>query len=190
MAVFLSDVLDPITSAESWDSVLVAGIISPGVCKVTGFKRAFGWEIKKGKGAKGSTVTLNEYPPAEGSITFTLWTQEHFEQWREFRDIWNYDPTKKPVNAVDIYYPSLADVGIDRVVCKSVSAIEAKGKGLYEATVELIEYNPPPKKPAVATPKSSEPIERAVYQNPKAENTNESMIDKLKKLAGDPFGTG
>jgi hypothetical protein len=74
--------------------------------------------IKKEKGAKGSTVTLNEYPPVEGSITFKLWTPEHFTEWAEFRANFKYDPTKKPIGAVDIYHPSLAEIGVTSVVCK------------------------------------------------------------------------
>ncbi len=133
----------------------VTGRRSPGVCKVSGAKRGFGWDVKAGKGSKGSTVTLNTYPPAEFTVTFQFWLQDHFEEWREFRDIWNYDPTKKPVSAVTVFYPSLSDLDITRVVCKSISAIEAVGKGLYQAVVELIEYNPPPKKAADASPNGS-----------------------------------
>lgn len=150
-----SDALDPIFNPRAWDVIKVQGVASPGICKLSGFKRGFGWTVKKGKGAKGSTVTLDEYPPAEGTVTISIWEPEHFESWREFRDTWNYDPTKKPISAVDIFHPALADLDITRVVCKSIGALEHQGKGLYQATIELIEYNPPPKKKADATPSGS-----------------------------------
>jgi hypothetical protein len=182
------EIVDPFVSASVWHVVQIQDIVSPGYCTLSGFKRSFGWEIKKGKGAKGSTVTLNEYPPSEGTITFKLWTPEHLLQWREFRDIWNYDPTKKPIKAVDIFHPVLADLGISQVVCKTIGMLDYKGKGLYEVTIELIEYNPPPKKPAVSTPASSEPREHPIYQNPNGEKSSESVLDQLKKIAGNPFG--
>ncbi len=152
---FNSGQLDPFSSPESWDVVMVANTNTPGVAELSGFARPFGWEVKKGKGAKGSTVTLNDYPPAKGTLTLRFWTQDHFIQWAEFRAIWNYDPTKKPVAAVDIFHPSLADLGIDRVVCEEISAVEKESPGLYKVVIKLIEYNPPPKKPAVATPDGS-----------------------------------
>lgn len=150
-----SDDLNPIDFPRDWDNVWAEGQPSPGYCELAGFKRPFGWEVKKGKGAKGSTVTLNEYPPAEGTLTLYFWEAVHFERWREFREIWNYDPTKKPVNAVDIWHPALADIDVTKVVCKDISALERVGGGYYKVVLSLIEYNPPPKKPANATPKGS-----------------------------------
>lgn len=147
-----SENLNPLDHPEEWDCVTIGGDVSPGICKLSGFKREFGWEIKKGKGARGSTVTLNEYPPVEGTITFSLWEPEHFDQWADFRENFKYDPTKKPISAIEIFHPSLADIGIASVVCKSISAIEPQGQGMFTITVALIEYNPPPKKSAVATP--------------------------------------
>lgn len=186
-----SDLLDPITNPNDWDVVIVNGMASPGVAKISGFKRSFGWDVKKGKGAKGSTVTLNEYPPAEGTIELTLWEPEHFEEWREFRDIWNYDPTKKPISAVDIFHPVLADISVDRVVCKEIGQIEAQGQGLFKVTISLIEYNPPPKKAATSTPTSSQ----SNANSKKAPgNTGDPVADELlrqigveKDRAKDPF---
>lgn len=171
-----SDVLDPVTTPEAHDYIQVNGILNPGIAKLSGFKRDFGWEVKKGKGAKGSTVTLNEYPPAEGTVTLVFWLQDHFEQWREFRDIWDYDPTKKPIKAVDIYHPTLADLGINRVVCKSIGAVEPDSTpGLWKVVLTLIEYNPPPKKPAVSTPKGED-------QNKKKNGGDEDLDPQQREI--------
>ncbi len=150
-----SAALNPIANAESWHTVTIANEISPGACELSGFKRTYGWDIKKGKGTLGATLTFNESPPVEGTIKFMLWEDFHFVQWDDFRKHFKYDPTKKGASAVDIYHPSLADIDCKSVVCKSIGAIEHEGKGLYSISVELIEYHPPPKKSAVSTPDGS-----------------------------------
>ncbi len=147
--------INPIAYAQEEDIVRIGGKISPGICKISGFERKYGWDKKKGSGVKGSTLTLNEYPPAEGTITFFLWEPSHFDEWRIWSREFMYDGTKKAVNAVDIYNQSLEVVGITRVVCSSVSPWTNSGKGLYSVTVGFIEYNPPPKKSASNTPNSS-----------------------------------
>ena len=184
-----SDTINPFRNSEQWDKLEVAGVVSPGICEVTGFKRVHSWEVKKGKGVKGSTTTLNEFPPCEGTVTFLLWTEDHFSEWGTFRELFKYDPTKKTVNAVDIYYPSLADIECFKVVCKEIGAIERASKGLYKVSVSLLEYNPPPKKPAVATPGGSQDKAKgsgASKTEPTALDARQQEIDRLLKQAREP----
>lgn len=150
-----SAALNPIENPEAWDKVEIGQQESPGVCKVGDFKRAHEWDIKKGKGTIGGTVTFVGRPPAKGTITFYLWEAEHFEEWARFRPLLQYDPTKAAVTAVDIYHPSLADIGINSVVTESIGAIQHEGKQLYSIAVDFLEYFPPPKKSAVGTPTGS-----------------------------------
>lgn len=144
---------DPLTFPQEWDFVRLGTnqVPSPGVCVVGAFKRAHEWDVKRGKGSKGGTMTYVGQPPAKGSIKFMLWTQQHFLDWETFRPLFKYDATKKAVNAVPIYHPSLADIDLSNVVCESIGNIVHAGQGLYELTVELIEYLPPPPTPAVST---------------------------------------
>lgn len=150
-----SATINPFRNAEQWDVLECGGDVSPGMCKLSGFSRASGWEKKKGKGAKGTTLTLNEFPPCSGTVTFYLWLEEHFVAWGTFRGRFMYDPTKKPATAVDVYHPSLADIDCLKVVCEDIGAIEPVGQGMYKITVKLCEFHPPPKKSAVSTPKTS-----------------------------------
>ena len=152
-----SDLLDPIFNPESWDKVQIGLFSSPGICTVKGAERKYGWDIKKGKGTIGGTLTFNEAPPVESTITFLLWEHQHFLDWANFRPLFKYDPTKTQTTAIDIYHPSLADIDVKSVVCKKVGAIEHQGKQLYSVDIDLIEYHPPPKKSAVATPSTSKP---------------------------------
>ena len=152
-----SAALNPIANPEAWDKVEIGLTESPGVCVISGAERKYGWDIKRGKGTLGGTLTFNEAPPVEFSIKFLLWEEEHFEDWATFRTLFKYDPTKKETTAVDIYHPSLADIDVKSVVCKKIGGIEHEGKQLYSITVDLIEYHPPPKKSAVSTPDTSKP---------------------------------
>lgn len=147
--------LDPITNAAAWDAVEVGGVEAPGICILSGWKRAHEWDQKKGKGGLGATITFVQRPPAKGSIEFLLWLPSHFVEWKEFRQQFKYDPTKQEPQAVDIYHPSLDDIGIHSVVCEDIGAIIHKGKGKYSITVALLEYFPPPPKSAVGTPTQS-----------------------------------
>lgn len=147
--------MNPIDHPEAWDAIRIGGVVSPGLCEVTGFKRPFGWDKKKGKGAAGETLTFAQLPLAEGTVTFKLWTREHFQAWKTFRPLFKWDPTKKKGSPLDIYYPSLDDLDIKSVVAKEIGAIEKTSKGMYTITIPLIEYRPPPPVAATKTPAGS-----------------------------------
>lgn len=150
-----SGAVDPINNPEAWDFVLIGGVQCPGRCKVGEFKRANEWDIKKGKGSLGATVTYVSRPPAKGGIEFYLWLPIHFQQWETFRPLFKYDPTKKAVKAIDIYHPGLADIDVTSVVCEMIGNLQNDGMGLWTVKVDLLEYFPPPAKPAISTPQGA-----------------------------------
>lgn len=151
----MSGAINPIRNPEAWDKIEIGQTESPGSCKLSGFKRANEWDLKKGKGTVGATATYVGKPPAKGTVTFYLWTEDHFNQWDAFRPLLKYDPTKKVVQAVDIWHPSLADIDVNSVIVEDIGAIEHEGKQLYSIVVTFIEYFPAPKKSAVGTPTTS-----------------------------------
>ena len=153
----MSGALDPITHAEAWHVVRVGQTASPGLAIPGEIKRKSEWDVKKGKGTFGSTITFVGRPPGTVSVEFLLWLPIHFAQWDAFRPLLKYDPTKKSVSAVDVFYPSWADVDFKSVVTESIGSIIHKGKGLYSATVDWLEYFPAPKRSAVSTPAGSKP---------------------------------
>jgi hypothetical protein len=148
--------LNPIDNPQSWDVIQIGQSTSPGVCIVRECKRPFEFEVKKGKGSFGATVTFVGRPPAKVSIEFLLWEALHFTHWDNFRPLLKYDPTKKAVQAVDVYHPSFDDIDFRSVVVESIGSIVHKGKGLYSITVEVLEYFPAPKVSAVSTPTMSQ----------------------------------
>ncbi len=150
-----SSLLNPIDNPQAWDVIQIGSQTSPGICKIGAFKAKHEWDVKKGKGTLGATITFVGRPPASGSITFKLWTKAHFVQWDTFSDLFKYDPTKKAVQAIDICHPSLAAIQLNSVVCEGIGAINHEGNGLYTITVDLLEYFPPPKASATGTPSGS-----------------------------------
>lgn len=162
-----SDV-NPIEFYDDWTFIKIANTTSPGVIAIDGirgFERETAWDKKKGKGVKGATLTLTQYPPAEGSIEFLLWEATHFKEWVEFRKLLKYSTDKASGNATaadafDIYHPALADVGISQVVTHKISPIYHRGRGLYTITVDLIEWTPPPPVSVIGTTASSKPIDK------------------------------
>lgn len=150
---------DPFTNPQSYDKVKVAGLECPGIVPpdgISGFSREIAWDVKKGKGTKGGSMTLEQLPPAKGSIKFLLWTAEHARAWDEyFRALFKYDPTKKKKDAIDIYHPALAKNGVYSVVTEKISPETYEGPGLYSITVDLHEYLPPPKKTVTSSPAGS-----------------------------------
>lgn len=187
-----SGALNPFDNPEAYDVVSIGGVTSPGVIKpggITGFKRAHEWDVKKGKGAQGATISYVQRPPAKGTITFTLALREHFVAWESFRPQFLYDPTKKNPQAVDIFHPVLADLQIHSVVCEDISQEENDGYGEWTITVSLLEYFPPPKKSAVSTPTTSQSNTNPAtskQQQPDVQDAQQAEIQRLFDQASQP----
>lgn len=154
----MSGAVNPLEQPQAWDVIQIGQLTSPGHCVLGDFRSKHEWDVKKGKGVYGSTITYVGRPPATGTITFYLWTADHFTQWDTFRQAFKYDPTKKAVQAIDIYHPALADIDLTSVVCEGIGAAKHEGKQLYSIEVELLEYFPPPKGSAIGTPTGSQSV--------------------------------
>lgn len=150
-----TEALDPISFPQQFDQILIAGVANPGYVVVEGFERGHEWDIKKGKGTTGGTITYVQKPPSSGTLTFYAWLKSHFVAWGTFRDLFKYDPTKKAPTPFDVFYPTLADVDINSLVCQGISAFEEESPGLWKCVVKALEYFPPNGKSAVSTPSGS-----------------------------------
>lgn len=159
--------INPLEKAEQWHFFTIAGVRSPGGAIVGEGKRKHEWDVKRGKGAQGATMTYVGIAPMDFSVTVQLWDAgdrgdvyypdlDHFALWDAFLPLLKYDPTKKTPTAIDFYHPSFEGLGLRSVVCESVSNLQHKGKGLYEVKLDFLEYIPPPPSSAVATPSSSD----------------------------------
>lgn len=182
-----SGALDPITNAQAWDVLRVGQSTSPGLAIVGEVKRKYEWDKKKGKGTYGFTSTFVGLPAPEASVKFLLWKKSHFTEWDTFRPLLKYDPTKKSIQAVDVYHPAWADVDFKSVVTESIGSIVHEGKGLYSITVEFSEYRPAPKRSAVSTPTRSEATKEGTtpgtQPDPVADAQQKEIAALLKQAA-------
>lgn len=183
-----SEVLNPIQYPAAWDQVQIGTTYSPGRCVVKGFKRKYTWDIKKGKGIKGATSTFTQAPPVEGTITFYLWTTQHFIDWGTFRPLFKYDPTKKAPKAFTMFYPSLDDIDASLFVCDDIGAIEESDVPTkYQCVVTLHEFLPPATKPATGTPSTATTNTTAgATQQPAAQDAQQAEIAALMAQAAQP----
>lgn len=151
-----SALLDPHTNPGAWMVLLVENQPTPGwITSIEGFDLETGWDVQHGKGSKGATLTLTTQPNPKGSITWTIPNSMPllFSQWAEFLPKFKYQPDKNAsTNAVAIYHPSLADLGITSVVVKSISPWRHAGRGKYERKIDFIVWTPPPVQSIVSTP--------------------------------------
>lgn len=158
-----SPTLDPRTNAEAWSYIVLNGIPSPGSIPrggVRGFKRKTGWDKKRGKGAKGATLTLTTAPPVDGEIAFQL-IAGFDAQGRNSTDFADWDffvqfalaivPEKQAAQGLTIAYPGFSSIGLVAVVVEDYSPPEHVGKGLYIATIKLCEWQKPPAVSIVST---------------------------------------
>ena len=180
--------LDPINDPQAYDFVTIAGARSPGICVVSGAKRAQKWDVKDGKGTKGATTTFTNLPPAAFTIKFQLWTAQHFADWDRFRPLLKYDPTKKAAQAFDIFHPALAHLGIVSVVCEDLGQVEHDGQGMYSITCSFLEYFPAPPTPIVSTPQGSRPVSKdgpgappGLPPDPVGDDKNKEIAELFKK---------
>lgn len=149
-----SALLDPITNPNAWMFLLVENQQVPGwITSMDGFGLKTGWDVKSGKGAKGANLTLTSQPPSKGSITWTIVRGIQFSLWAEFLPRFKYQPDKNAsTQAVAVYHPALADVGVTSVVVEEIGIWKHMGRMKYERKIDFIVWTPPPTKSIVATP--------------------------------------
>jgi hypothetical protein len=146
---------------NSWMTYMFGGVMSPGTIPVggiKGFRRETGWDIKKGKGTRGATLTLKDMPPCEGSILSQLFTEQDIGYWDDFvAAILSIPVTQQQADGIAIYHPSFVAIQLTAVVVKHFLPIEYMGKGMYHAGVELIEWHQPPPVSIVKTVSAVKP---------------------------------
>jgi len=152
-----SALLDPIDNPNAWMVLLVENQPTPGwITNMSGFGLKTGWDVKTGKGAKGASITLTNQPPSKGSITWTIggqFARLHFSQWAEFLPRFKYAPDKNAsTNAVAVYHPALADLGVTSVVVEEIGMWQHMGRVKYERKIDFIVWTPPPAASIVSTP--------------------------------------
>jgi hypothetical protein len=164
---------------------LLGGIVSPGTIApggIHGFKRETGWDIKKGKGTQGATLTLKDIPPIEGKITLNLITDADFAAYDAFvANVLSISPKEQQAQGLPIYYPAFSSIGLRTVVVKHYTPpIEVGGKRKYQVEIELLEWQPPPAASVVSTVTTTASGAASPGGPPRPPNPLQAQLDAAK----------
>lgn len=143
-------------AANEWDRVVLGGNVLPGICSVRA-TAARAVDKKRGAGFNGARVTVQGYDPQPVEIHVRLWTPEQWDYWQALHPLFFDRAKKKTIEALDIYHPSLALLGINSVVVSRISSPE-QGTTRGEISIRIMceEWSPPKKrKVATRTPTAS-----------------------------------
>lgn len=172
---------NPLDDEELYESIVLAGVASPGRVTLSGHDRVIGWDVKKGAGQSGATTTRTSEDPVEFTCTFYLVKDvsqgiDDFQAWPSFLKVLRSTVAEKEPKALDVYHPDLASNDIKSVVLKSVGGTVHDGKGGQTIAVKLLEYRPP--KPKGGTPKGS----KTTAKKTTAPDPNQAALDELARL--------
>lgn len=147
------------SNPDAWDTVIINGRTRlPGLAKLSGsIKRQV--DKKKPAGRHGTSVTYLGTEAAEFEIKLSLWTAEHLSAFTSMiRAIMSKQPEKLGATTqnktlikapiIDVYHPLLAIYGVTRMHVLSQKMPEMTEPGVYEASLECLEYLPPEKSKA------------------------------------------
>ena len=138
---------NPIDNEDLYDSVILAGVASPGKVTLSGHDRKVDWDVKAGPNIEGATVTLKTVKPIEFTATFYLVKDvaqgiDDFAKWPAFLAVIN-SSVQGGTKALDIYHPDLASNDIKSVVKGTVGGTVHDGKGGQTIVVKFQEYKSP-----------------------------------------------
>lgn len=129
---------------EAWDTLVIAGIVMPGLVRVRG-NVGQRWDQRTTPGKNGIRLTTLGYDAAPISITLRMWMPDHlrdFEQlvrrirprFRGFRGKF------LPEDAITLEHPAVALYDITAVVVTKLGFPEPQDKDIYDVNIECIEY--------------------------------------------------
>lgn len=143
--------------SDLWSKIEVAGVMSPGVCRLSGYDRKHGWDVKNASGQDGGTTTRKGDPVGAITAQFELIKSpdgsiDDYKDWDAFQKLLESTVSGSKPIALDIWHPDLARLGYKSVVLESISPVAPGEDGKGVVTVKFIEYKPPkPKKPATTS---------------------------------------
>lgn len=135
--------MNPLENAQAYDSFLLAGVRSPGMLLYTAPKREEGWDAVQAKGSAGAEVVNNGTKPCKFQWSLMLWRPFHYREWDAFKSLFRTSAKEgSQQQALDIYHPLLAEIGVTSVVVVSWTPPTPDRKGAALVQLELLEYAP------------------------------------------------
>ena len=159
----------PTYATTEWDTIVLAGVRSPGTVTLSGHVRSVGWDVKEASGQDGATTTRKGEPVGKFTATFHLVADvDHsdFDEWPAFQELIESSTSgAKPV-ALAVDHPDLQRNRFGAVVLDTMGEMVPDGKGGATIAVGFLEYRPPKPKPPVS----------AAKQSPEAETEGDTRI--------------
>lgn len=168
--------VNPLDNEDLYDAITLGGVRSPGVVTLSGHDRKIGWDIKKGPGQSGASITRTSEDPVEFTASFFLATREQIQAWPAFLDLIKSTVAGTTPKALDIYHPDLASNDIKSVVLSTIVGVKHRGNGGQDVDIKFLEYRPA--KNRGGSPNGSKT--RTTKQ--KAPDPNQDLLDELSKL--------
>ncbi len=154
--------INPYDYPDSWNHVILAGQISPGLVTECAGSNPRKFDKRDGNAQSGATIVYNGDGLAEFPIKIQLgWEddgtrfenrQQQFADWDDFKKIL-VSPTTKNPNAIQIFYPNLylLPVPITAIQIQDVAGPKEVKPGIWEWEIKCIQY----RKANVASSKAS-----------------------------------
>lgn len=168
------------------DSIILGGMISPGIARVIGAASRRKVDIR---GAYGISATVAVWlEVAEFKVEIDLYTSEDWAEWHLFastvlREMKANRRNRASDFALDIWHPWLEALDIKSVIVKSISQPEEVEPNVYRITLEFIEYRkavaPTLSKPEAAKEKPKDKIDQLIEAN------TERIRQLSQELAGE-----
>ena len=172
----------PFDMPELYQAIVVGGMTSPGIVKLSGHDREIGWDVKKGPGQAGVSTTRTSEDPVEFTASFYLVRDltrgyDDIAAWPDFEAVLRSTVSGPEPKAIDVYHPDLASRDIKSVVLRSLGGAVHDGKGGVTIAVKLLEYRPP--KAKGGSPSGSKAKATKKGPDPNAEANAE--LERLRK---------
>jgi hypothetical protein len=126
-----------------WESVELAGVWLPGICRVRSAKARKALVVG-GAGADAEELVDTGAESSGVTITCTMWTPAHLAAFASFVEaVEMQGGTRKDPKAVDVSHPGLNMLGISSVYVTVVTVPEPGAlRGTYESTIQADEWRP------------------------------------------------
>lgn len=182
---------------EEIDTLVLAGVRSPGQVKLSGHDRTHAWDEKPGDGQDGASLTYKGKKLATFTATFDLVNDptlgnDDLAAWDAFAKVIESTTSGTEITALDIYHPDLARNGIKAIVQGKVGGMQRGDDGRATVAVEFKEYAPPKKKSgspqgskAKSTTAGSGVTPDGAPFGPPAPDPNQAAKDELAALVAE-----
>lgn len=136
----------PLDEPGTWDYVQIEDVRLPCLGNLPDASVGRKVDAKGKAGSDSVTITDKGQDVNEVKITLTFWLPEHFQTWDEIKDLVCARRRASERRPLSVYHPALAQLGINSIYTKKVSALKFKSVGMYEVTIEAYEYRDPPRR--------------------------------------------